>query len=126
MLIRLLTTMNRSKYLKRLMTAFCLAAPALTAYGQLTDEILKDRFNQAVLDSAVRYELLKPLTANLQKQSLHLQKENHALSMQVQIMSFRLSTLQNIFAQQLTAERRKRRLIILIGASAVTSILLIR
>ncbi|WP_215237629.1 hypothetical protein [Dyadobacter helix] len=118
--------MNRSKYLKRLMTAFCLAAPALTAYGQLTDEILKDRFNQAVLDSAVRYELLKPLTANLQKQSLHLQKENHALSMQVQIMSFRLSTLQNIFAQQLTAERRKRRLIILIGASAVTSILLIR
>ena len=77
------------------------------ACAQNTAEILKTKFDQAVLDSAIRYEYLKPVAYNLQLENKHLIQENLALRIQNDFKDKDAQLAARSFKIRLEAIRRK-------------------
>lgn len=78
-----------------------------TAYAQSTAEILQKRYDQAVLDSAIRYEYLKPIAYNLQLENKHLIQENLALRIKNDLKDQDAALAARAFKIQLEAIRQK-------------------
>jgi outer membrane lipopolysaccharide assembly protein LptE/RlpB len=78
------------------------------ACAQHFEQELETRYVRSLEDSLVRYELLKPLTFNLQKANVYREKENQELRMQLRIVSFSWEQEKASFAKQLEAEKRKK------------------
>lgn len=80
-----------------------------TLYGQTTSELLKKRYEQALLDSAIRYEALKPVTFHLQLENQHLIKSNLELRIQMDFKDKKEAETQKFYLAQLAALRKKNR-----------------
>lgn len=90
-------------------TLLCTLLLSGTAYGQDTFQTFGQELNRATLDSAIRYELLKPMVINLQKANVQYQKENTEQGLQMRFMSFGHELEKTSFANELKAEKRKTR-----------------
>lgn len=84
------------------------------------------KYEESLLDSLVRYELLKPIAFNLQKENVQIQQEKYALQMQLRIMSFQCEQQSENFAKQIKAARRRniRRIAIASGIALLTGLAL--
>jgi len=97
------------------LTLLLLMLLAGTVSGQDTNLTLKQRFDQAVLDSAIRYEMLKPVVNSLQKVNEQQRKENNELRLQNRLMSFQSDNDKVLFAQQIKAVKRKTKKLVFAG-----------
>ena len=98
-----------------ILTLLLLILMAGTASGQNTNLTLKQRFDQAVLDSAIRYEMLKPVVNSLQKVNEQQRKENNDLRLQHRLMSFQSSNDKLLFAEELKKVRRRTKRLVFAG-----------
>lgn len=96
------------------------------ACAQDTATAFSRKYEESLLDSLIRYEMLKPIAYNLQKENVQIQNEKYAVQMQLQIMSFRCEQQSESFAQQIKAERRRtrKRIIVAAGTALLTGLAL--
>lgn len=84
------------------------ALPLGTACAQDTATVFNHRYEESLLDSLIRYEMIKPVTFNLQKENVQLRKEKQDIAMQLHIVSFRCRQQGEIFTKNLKSERGKQ------------------
>lgn len=90
-------------------TMICLSTCA-TAFGQLTPGIWPEGYQEALLDTAIRYELLKPALLNLKKSHEYLSRENESLRQAIRLRDLQTQLLiQHYEALLAGAERRRKR-----------------
>jgi len=89
-----------------------------TLSAQNTNEIFEKRYEEALLDSAIRYEALKPVTFHLQLENRHLLKANLELRILVDLREKQQELIVKKFNAQLADLRKQTRRRSLIGAAA--------
>ena len=90
-------------------TTVCLVL-SVTAFGQCTPGTWPEGYHQALLDTAIRYELLKPALLNLKKSHEYLSRENESLRQAIRLRDLQTQLLiQHYEALLAGAERRRKR-----------------
>jgi len=91
-----------------LATTWLWTAPApLTA--QSLEQRLESNYRTALLDSAIKLEILKPRLMALEKSYGFLKDENMAIKNQQRFLSFQAQEQKHNFEKQLADQRKKRR-----------------
>jgi hypothetical protein len=103
-----------------------LSAPAIAQSGR-DETAIERQFQQAVLDSAIKYEMLKPRLYSLQKVNFHLEQRIVAMESKERLGEDLHQLEITGFQQQIKSERRRRRrhvaaaLLLGIAAGALTA-----
>ena len=89
-----------------------------TAFAQDTYQILEPDLNLATLDSAIRYELLKPVVTALKTENLHLGQENLQLRILLELKDRESAQDKRLYMDQLAILRKRGIKKVLAGAAA--------
>lgn len=103
----------RYKKLIALTIAICVCAiSAKTVSGQSTEPTYWKEYERALLDTAIRYELLKPVLTLQKQKSNYLENENTDLRKEIKMYQLRESLLVQQYEERLrlaNAKARKQR-----------------
>jgi hypothetical protein len=80
-----------------------------TAWAQVSEAELQQNYENALLDSLIGYELLKPIHYTLTKTNEFLNKDNLALRAENSLLHMQLKMQQEQIEGLLEAERKKHR-----------------
>ncbi|MDQ6479788.1 hypothetical protein [Dyadobacter sp. LHD-138] len=121
-------TRNGKKRGKFILILSILSLLTGTLFAQGTEEIFEKRYEEALLDSAIRYEALKPVTFHLQLENKHLIQANLELRILVDLRDKQRELIQKKYNAQL-ADLRKgatRRFLIGTAVGALGTLIILK